>query len=102
MASLPALIKSAEEDLGLPKRVTGFVLPMAVSMFKIAGPVSWTVGALFVGWFYGVPLHARELATIAFAAVFLTRPRRVCRAAPSSCSRRCSSPSASRPRASAS
>jgi Na+/H+-dicarboxylate symporter len=72
VASLPALIKSAEEDLGLPKRVTGFVLPMAVSMFKIAGPVSWTVGALFVGWFYGVPLHARELATIAFAAVFLT------------------------------
>src|SRR5204863_1328445 len=40
-------------------------------MFKIAGPVSWTVGALFVGWFYGVPIHARELATIAFAAVFL-------------------------------
>jgi len=27
---------------------------------------------LFVGWFYGVPLHARELATIAFAAVFLS------------------------------
>ena len=21
-------------------------------------PVSWTIGALFVGWFYGVPLHA--------------------------------------------
>jgi Na+/H+-dicarboxylate symporter len=29
------------------------------------------MGALFVGWFYGVPLHARELATIAVAAVFL-------------------------------
>jgi Na+/H+-dicarboxylate symporter len=40
-------------------------------MFKIAGPVSWTIGALFVGWFYGVPLGARELATIAFAASFL-------------------------------
>ena len=34
-------------------------------------PVSWTVGALFVGWFYGIPLHAQQLATIAFAAVFL-------------------------------
>ena len=40
-------------------------------MFKIAGPVSWTVGALFVAQFYGIQLHARELATIAFAAVFL-------------------------------
>ena len=71
IASLPALVESAEVRLGLSKRITGFVLPLAVSTFKIAGAVSWTVGALFVGWFYGVPLHARELATIAFAAVFL-------------------------------
>jgi Na+/H+-dicarboxylate symporter len=35
------------------------------------GPVSWTVGALFVGWFYGIPLHIQQLATVAFAAVFL-------------------------------
>jgi proton glutamate symport protein len=71
IASLPALVESAERGLGLSTRVTGFVLPLAVSMFKIAGPVAWTIGALFVGWFYGVPLHTRELATIAFAAVFL-------------------------------
>ncbi len=71
LASLPALVESAELGLGLSKRVSGFVLPLAVSMFKLAAPVSWTVGALFVGWFYGVPLHARELGTIAFAAVFL-------------------------------
>jgi proton glutamate symport protein len=71
IASLPALVESAERGLGLPSRITGFVLPLAVSTFKIAGPVSWTVGALFVGWFYGVPLGARELGTIAFAAIFL-------------------------------
>jgi Na+/H+-dicarboxylate symporter len=41
-------------------------------MFHIAGPLSWTAGALLVGWFYGVPLHTSQLATIAFAAVFLT------------------------------
>jgi len=71
IASLPALVEAADRGLGLPSRVSGFTLPLAVSMFKFAAPVSWTVGALFVGWFYGVPLHARELATIAFAAVFL-------------------------------
>ena len=71
IASLPALIESGERGLGLPTQVTGFVLPFAVSTFKVAAPVSWTIGALFVGWFYGIPLHARELATVAFAAVFL-------------------------------
>jgi Na+/H+-dicarboxylate symporter len=71
IATLPALVETAEKNLELPERVTGFVLPLAVSMFKIAAPVSWTIGALFVGWFYGVPIHASGLATIAFAAVFL-------------------------------
>ena len=71
IASLPALVDSAERGLELPPPITGFVLPLAVSTFKAAAPVSWTVGALFIGWFYGVPLHARELATIAFASIFL-------------------------------
>ena len=71
LAALPALVEGAERELKLPDRVTGFVLPLAVSMFKIAGPVSWTVGALFIGWFYGIPLGVRELGTIAVASVFL-------------------------------
>jgi Na+/H+-dicarboxylate symporter len=40
-------------------------------MFKIAAPVSWTIGALFIGWFYGIPLSLGALATVAFAAIFL-------------------------------
>jgi proton glutamate symport protein len=71
VASLPALVEAAETGLDLPENVTGFVLPLAAAMFKIAAPVAWTIGALFVGWFYNVPLHAPQLATIAFAAVFL-------------------------------
>ena len=70
MASLPALVEGAEL-LRLTSRVTAFVLPLAVSTFRIAAPVSWTVGALFVAWFYGIRLGPRELATIAVAAIFL-------------------------------
>ncbi|MGH7593780.1 MAG: dicarboxylate/amino acid:cation symporter, partial [Gemmatimonadales bacterium] len=71
IAALPALVEGAERDLELPERVTGFVLPLAVSTFHVAAPLSWTVGALFVGWFYGIPIHAAALATVAFASIFL-------------------------------
>jgi proton glutamate symport protein len=70
IATLPALVESAEE-LELPPSASGFVLPLAISTFKIAAPLSWTLGALFAGWFYGIQLHGTQLATIAFAAVFL-------------------------------
>jgi Na+/H+-dicarboxylate symporter len=71
IASLPALVDGAERVLELPPRVTGFVLPLSVSIFKIAAPVSWTVGALFIGWFYGIPLSFGALATVALASTFL-------------------------------
>ncbi len=71
IAALPALVEGAERVLELPARVTGFVLPLSVTMFKIAAPVSWTIGALFVGWFYGIPLSLGDLAIVAFASTFL-------------------------------
>lgn len=71
IASLPALVEGAEETLHLREDVTGFVLPLAVSTFKFAAPVSWTFGALFVAWFYHVPLGPSDYATIAFATIFL-------------------------------
>ncbi len=71
IASLPALVEGAEQGLRLPAKVTGFVLPLAVSTFKFGAPVSWPIGAVFVAWFYGIPLHAAQYATIAFACIFL-------------------------------
>ena len=71
IASLPALVEGAEQTLRLPKDVTAFVLPLAVSTFKFAAAVSWPFGALFVAWFYRVDLHAAQYAAIAFACIFL-------------------------------
>lgn len=72
IAALPALVDGAERDLEIPNRVAGFVVPLAVSMVKVAAPISWTVGALFIARFYGVELHTRELAMLAFAGVFFS------------------------------
>ena len=71
IAALPALVESADDRLGLPPEGGGFVIPLAVSAFHVAAPVSWTVGALFVGHFYGVPVPLGSVATVALAAVFL-------------------------------
>jgi proton glutamate symport protein len=71
IASLPALVEGAERVLEIPKRISGFVVPLSVSMFKIAAPVSWTMGASFIAWFYGIPLGVGQIATIAFASIIL-------------------------------
>lgn len=71
LASLPALVEAAEDSLALPKNVTGFMLPLGAAMFKLAAPTTWTAGAMFIAWFYDVPMHAPELFTIALASVFL-------------------------------
>jgi Na+/H+-dicarboxylate symporter len=46
LASLPALIEGAEGRLRLPPEIAGFVLPLAVSTFKISAPIAWITGAL--------------------------------------------------------
>lgn len=71
IASLPAMVASAGA-LGIAPRVSGFVLPLAVSVFKPAATVAWIVGALFVGRIYGVEVDARALGIIAAAGVFLS------------------------------
>ena len=71
IASLPALVRGADDELKLPKDVSGFVLPLAVSMFKFAAPVAWVFGTLFVAWYYQVPLDMADYATVAFVCAFL-------------------------------
>ncbi len=70
MASLPTMFQGAER-LGVPTEVAGFVLPLAISSFRLSSPVNWPVGALFVARLYGIELDAGALATIAAASVVL-------------------------------
>jgi len=71
LASLPALVEGSK-SLGLPREVGGFVLPLSVSIFKVATPITWLVGTAFLARLYGVPLGSGALAAIAFTAVALS------------------------------
>ena len=63
LATLPAMLDSAQNRLGIPARVSGLVLPMAVSLFRITSPIQYLTTACFIAWALGVDLSATQLAT---------------------------------------
>jgi Na+/H+-dicarboxylate symporter len=67
LASLPPMIEEAEK-IRLPDTVTGFILPLAVSVFRASGPIGTVVGVLFLARLYGVELGGAQLATVATTA----------------------------------
>jgi len=71
LASLPALIEGSRA-LGLPIPIGGFVLPFSVSTFKVATPIYWLIGILFLAKLYGVALGTGVLLSVAFMAVVLS------------------------------
>jgi Na+/H+-dicarboxylate symporter len=70
LASLPALIDSGAK-LGLQQRVAGFVMPLAVSSFKVGMAPAWLTGTMFLAHLYGVQLGIGEYLTIVASAVAL-------------------------------
>ncbi len=62
LASLPVMVDSARQRLGYPLAVTSLVLPMAVSLFRIASPVQYLSVVVFIAWMYGTDLGAAQLA----------------------------------------
>jgi proton glutamate symport protein len=72
LAALPALIAGARERLHAPPAVTGFVLPLAVSVFRINVPIAWVVGVIFLGKLYGIPLGVPELLGLIVTATLIS------------------------------
>lgn len=71
LASLPALVEGARR-LTLPTQIGGFVLPLAVSTFKVATPITWLTGTLFLARLYGVTLDTSAIVSVALLAVVLS------------------------------
>lgn len=72
LASLPAMLESAEQRLGYPTRVTALALPMAVSLCRLTSPVQYIVSASFIAWASGIQLGPAPLAAGAALAVVIS------------------------------
>jgi len=72
LASLPALIEGADGPLGLPRTISGFCLPLAVSAFKYCAPVTMLVGVLVAGRVYGIALPTARLVQAAILSVLMS------------------------------
>src|SRR5690606_26132156 len=66
-------IESARNRLGYPLAITSLVLPMAVSLFRIASPVQYISVAAFLAWMYGGDLTAGQLMVAVGLSVVISR-----------------------------
>jgi len=72
LASLPAQLDAANDDLKLPERVTAIVLPVAVALLKYASPPARITGTLFIARLYGIELGVVEIGAITAAIAALS------------------------------
>lgn len=72
LAALPLMIVAARTKLGLNEAASGFVLPLAVSVFRVNVPMAWVVGVVFLGKLYGIPITDGALLTLVFTSTLLS------------------------------
>jgi Na+/H+-dicarboxylate symporter len=56
----------------MPPPITGFVLPLSVSVFKATTPIVWLIGTLFLAKLDGITLGTGAIVTIALTSVLLS------------------------------
>ncbi len=69
LASLPAMMEGAEDELALPAEITSFFLTLSASVFRVGTVVAQIAGVLFIAHLYGIPLVPSQYASIALASV---------------------------------
>jgi len=72
LSALPMMIAAARDKLGLDATASGFVLPFAVSIFRVNVPMAWVVGVIFLGKLYGVEIGVATLATVIVTSTLLS------------------------------
>lgn len=71
LASLPAMLESAERALGVRRDVAAFVLPFGVAVFRLSGAITWVTYGLFISRLYDLPFGLVSIATLSLAAIVM-------------------------------
>ena len=69
LASLPAMLDGADTRLGLPRAVSGVVLPLAATTFRYSAPIWFVIVVFFVGQLYGITIESARLVQVVLVAV---------------------------------
>jgi Na+/H+-dicarboxylate symporter len=69
LASLPVMVERAKDDLHIPSRVTGLVLPLAVAVFRFTSPVANLAVVFFVAAVYGLQPSMVQIAGAVVVAI---------------------------------
>jgi Na+/H+-dicarboxylate symporter len=72
LASLPAMIEAAHGPLGLPPRVAGITLPLAVSLFRFTSPAGNLAVAIYIAVLYGIDLSLWQLTSGVLVAAIMS------------------------------
>jgi len=72
LASLPAMLESADERLAYPQPVTSLVLPMAVTLCRLTSPVQYVTSSVFIAWAFGIDITSAQLVGGALLAVVIS------------------------------
>lgn len=72
LASLPLMVERSRDVLGVPERVAGIVLPLAVAIFRMTSPVANLGVVFFCAAVFGVELGVTELIIGGFVAMAIS------------------------------
>lgn len=72
LATLPTMLDCAATGLACPPAVSGIVLPLAVSLFRITSPAQYLTMASFIAWAEGRVLDPAALAVAIPLAVVIS------------------------------
>ena len=69
-ATLPVAMHCVQENLGVSKNISSFVLPLGITMNMNGGAIFQSMSAIFVAKAYGIPLDLYSYVTLVLTTVF--------------------------------